>query len=157
MWWILKKSFLNGGPRRLYSMGEWHGEKEKIHFDFFEDGKKERKIKRLTLKQKNQSYTCLGTSDRKARKLAKRAGGSGKKLRRDPGIRIRAFQGKVVETNGETAEKREEHLQSSRTSCRVSSKEKKKQKNVGGTSRRPELEESRSRGGKLKERHWKRS
>ena len=73
--------------------------------------KKKGKSKRLTLRQKNRNRTRALARDRKARKLAKRAGVSGKKrLRRDPGIpNLAPFKEKLLRQMERQQKKREEH------------------------------------------------
>ena len=107
--------------------------------------KKKGKSKRLTLKQKNRNRTRALARDRKARKLAKRAGlNGGKKLRRDPGIpNLAPFKEKLLRQMERQQRKREEHAESvrERRAEYRAMKRKEKQKTLEGLAA-----EAKSRG-----------
>jgi len=92
--------------------------------------KKKGKSKRLTLKQKNRNRTRAIARDRKARKLQKRAGvkpGTGKKLKRDPGIpNLAPFKEKLLrrmEYQRKKMEKHNDHVKAARKALREKKRE----------------------------------
>lgn len=91
---------------------------------------KKGKSKRLTLKQKHRNRTRAIARDRKARKLAKRAGvKSRKKLKRDPGIpNLAPFKEKLLKQMNRRKEKREENARQVRERRAEHLKKKRKEK-----------------------------